>query len=216
MRSQKVKDRTVAKTESTKRKQIEKEGYTEHAEQNPKRIKEINTKENKDKKKTIKKKINEPNKLEQTEKDELEEENAKMRDIIYKQKDNMFNLWYLLQRMSNNTNKIHRMIPEADKTEDYEQQIHTIEVFIQRANTNKTKNLLFENMVNKMNQTIDNFTPTVVIQKMNYRGSNNEREENVSGYISEVFTRIPIKTPLDKNEQDLVDKIYCNPKANTD
>ena len=108
------------------------------------------------------------------------------------------------------------MVPEADKTEDYEQQIHTIEVFIQRANTNKTKNLLFETLVNKMNQTIDNFTPTVVIQKMNYRGSNNEREENVSGYISEVFTRIPIKTPLDKNEQDLVDKIYCNPKANTD
>ena len=215
MRSQNMKDKTATKTESTKRKHIEKEGYTEHVGQKPKKIKEANTRENKDREKTIEKETSEPTKLKQSERDELETENDKMRNIIFKQKDQILNLWNLLKGMANNMGRIHNMIPEANKNEDYEQQIHSIEVFIRKANTNNTKNWLSESLVNKMNKTVDNFTPTVLVHKMKYRGPNNE-QYNVSEKISEVFTKMPVKTLLDADEQNLVDKIYCNPEANTD
>ena len=216
MRSQKMKDKTATKTDSTKRKHIEKEGYTEHVGQKPKRIKETNTKENKDREKIIEKETNKPNKLKHTEKDEIEVENAKLRNIIFKQKDNILDLWNLLKGMANNTGRIHSMLPDADKNNDYQQQIHSIEVFIQKANTNNTKNLLFESLVNKINKTVNDFTPTVLVHKVKYRGPNNEQEYNVSEGISEVFTKVPVKTLLDADEQDLVDKIYCNPEANAD
>ena len=62
-----MKNKTATKKESIKRKHIEKEGYTEHVGQKPKRIKEANTRENKDREKTIGKETNEPNQLKQSE-----------------------------------------------------------------------------------------------------------------------------------------------------
>ena len=209
MKSQKMRDRTLAKTESTKRKQIEKEDYTEHVGQEPKRIKEANTKENKVRTRIVEKKKSEPSKLKQAEREELKIENAKIKEVISKQRDHILDLFNLLQRMTNNTARIYNMIPKATETKNYHQQIHSIEVFIQKANTNNTKDLLFESLVNKLNKTVDHLTPTVLVHKMN-------REYNVLKEKSEIFTKMPKQTLLTEDEQDLVDKIYSKAKTNTD
>ena len=209
MKSQKMRDRTLAKTESTKRKQIEKEDYTEHVGQEPKRIKEANTKENKVRTRIVEKKKSEPSKLKQAEREELKIENAKIKEVISKQRDHILDLFNLIQRMSNDTARIYNMIPKATETKNYHQQIHSIEVFIQKANTNNTKDLLFESLVNKLNKTVDHLTPTVLVHKMN-------REYNVLKEKSEIFTKMPKQTLLTEDEQDLVDKIYSKAKTNTD